>query len=255
MEAYAKLSKFKADVRAVTPIKAGQLALAHSKTYVMDILALREPNGHGTKDAALAASVRYTVAGMAAAAEEAYAARTITHTPVSGFHHAGWAHGGGFCTFNGLVVAAASVLQQHPDARVGILDMDGHYGDGTEDILRRNPDLRRRIVHRTVGAAPLTKGQDIEALRWTRDALEDMKYVDVILYQAGADLWKHDPLGAGVMSKWALRARDAMVFEAARARAQGVAWNLAGGYSPRFEDCLEIHAATMAEALRIGAAA
>ena len=53
--------------------------------------------------------------------------------------------------------------------------------------------------------------------------------MDLILYQAGADVHKDDPLG-GVLSTEQMACRDRMVFEGARACRLPLAWNLAGGY-------------------------
>ena len=42
----------------------------------------------------------------------------------------------GFCTFNGLVVAAQVLKKAGLVNKVGILDFDQHYGDGSIDIIR-----------------------------------------------------------------------------------------------------------------------
>src|SRR5688572_32025324 len=49
----------------------------------------------------------------------------------SGFHHAHAEHGEGFCTFNGLVVAADVLKRSGEVKRVAVLDLDLHYGNGT----------------------------------------------------------------------------------------------------------------------------
>jgi acetoin utilization deacetylase AcuC-like enzyme len=58
----------------------------------------------------------------------------IACAPVSGFHHAGYDTAAMFCTFNGLMVAAISALQGPGIKRVLILDLDFHYGNGTDDL-------------------------------------------------------------------------------------------------------------------------
>src|SRR6185436_6742386 len=52
----------------------------------------------------------------------------------SGFHHAHADHGEGFCTFNGLVVAADALNASGEARTVSILDMDLHYGNGTASL-------------------------------------------------------------------------------------------------------------------------
>jgi acetoin utilization deacetylase AcuC-like enzyme len=39
----------------------------------------------------------------------------------------------GFCHLNGMSAAAAAVIDAHPNARVAILDVDVHHGNGNED--------------------------------------------------------------------------------------------------------------------------
>ncbi len=47
-------------------------------------------------------------------------------------HHAGRGRGMGFCIFNNAVGASLR------DEKVGILDIDAHHGNGTEELLREN---------------------------------------------------------------------------------------------------------------------
>jgi acetoin utilization deacetylase AcuC-like enzyme len=107
---------------------------AHDADYVRGVLELRLPNGFGDCSPGVAASLPYTSGAMLAAARHAWRRGRTAVAPCSGFHHAGWAHGGGFCTFNGLMVTAAA-LRAEGARKVGILDCDMHDGDGTDDII------------------------------------------------------------------------------------------------------------------------
>ena len=148
--------------------------------------------------------------------------------PCSGFHHAEWAQGGGFCTFNGLMVTAAA-LHEEGATRIGILDCDMHYGDGTDDILERLGNAAW-VTHFTAGASFSAPSQAGAFLREVLpEALHQMRSCNVVLYQAGADPHVDDPLG-GWLTTEQLRARDEIVFEALRTLGIPVAWNLAGGY-------------------------
>jgi acetoin utilization deacetylase AcuC-like enzyme len=53
----------------------------------------------------------------------------------SGMHHAKHATGDGFCTVNGLVVAAMHAIERY-DVDVTVLDVDAHAGGGTDELLR-----------------------------------------------------------------------------------------------------------------------
>ncbi|MBN1630181.1 MAG: hypothetical protein JW990_10485, partial [Thermoleophilia bacterium] len=52
----------------------------------------------------------------------------------SGLHHARHASGAGFCTFNGLVIAAREALAAGA-ASVLVLDLDAHCGGGTASLI------------------------------------------------------------------------------------------------------------------------
>lgn len=235
-----------------------QLALAHDPEYVDGVLDCSITNGFGNLDADVARSLPWTVGAMVTAAERALAETATYCAPVSGFHHAHWSRGGGYCTFNGLMVAALHVLQQGLADHVWILDCDFHYGDGTEDILLRiDPELRMRIHHRTAGAL-FPPGSPEECLHWVRDAMHEIKASPVphrrklVLYQAGADQHVDDPLG-GLLTTGELQRRDNIVFRYINAYGIPCAWNLAGGYQQEpdgsIPKVLEIHRNTMNESL------
>ena len=133
----------------------------------------------------------------------------------------------------GLIVAAQYALAR--GATVGILDGDAHYGDGTQQIIDKlGLDI---IAHRTVGA-DFPVGQPVSGyIDWWHDAVEEMRGLDVVLYQAGADPHEQDPLG-GQVSSTMLALRDRLVFEGL----PNVAWNLAGGYGPA---TMNIHTSTL----------
>jgi acetoin utilization deacetylase AcuC-like enzyme len=70
---------------------------------------------------------------------------------------------------------------------------------------------------------------------------------------AGADPFLEDQLGGLNLTFEGLRGRDYAVLSAARAACVPVAIVLAGGYARQVEDTAAIHAATIEEAIRLGA--
>ena len=64
----------------------------------------------------------------------------VGFNPQGGFHHAGIRRAAGFCVFND--VALAAVLLSNSGFKVAILDVDGHHGDGTQEILYERPILK-----------------------------------------------------------------------------------------------------------------
>lgn len=230
------------EVRAPVPVTLDELCRAHDRVYVEDVLALRRPNGFGTHNAEVAASLPYTSGALLTAARWALADGGAVAAPVSGFHHAHWATGAGFCTFNGLMVAALALRAGAPRLKVGILDYDYHYGDGTEDILRHVG--RTGIIHVTAGA-DWQRGSDASAfLGAIGGHLATLGHCDLVLYQAGADPHINDPLG-GFLTTKELQRRDELVFQGLRARGIPVAWTLAGGYQTPLAKVVGIHVGTM----------
>jgi len=233
------------------PVSEADLHRAHDPEHVAAVLALRRDNGFGDRSADVARSLVHTSGAMLSAARRALRDR-VAFAPCSGFHHAGWASCRGYCTFNGLAVAALALLESGEARRVAILDCDMHYGDGTDQILAR---LGRpaAISHFTAGERFHDPSQASSFFGWLDDALAACRGADVVLYQAGADPHVDDPLG-GFLSTEQLRERDACVFEALAASAVPVAWNLAGGYRRRpdgsIPDVLEVHRNTALECVR-----
>jgi acetoin utilization deacetylase AcuC-like enzyme len=230
------------ELRTPRPVDRDQLCAAHHPAYVDGVLAGRIDNGFGNRLPAVAASLPWTSGAMVDAAHAAIDNGIGAVAPVSGFHHAHHDHGGGFCTINGLVVAACDVRRRDPAARVGILDFDTHYGDGTAQILRQLG--LHWVVHVTAGADYERPEQAREFLDGIESMVASMRGCAVVLYQAGADPHVDDPLG-GWLTSAQLAERDRRVFTAARRFELPVAWNLAGGYQDPIGKVLAIHDATL----------
>jgi acetoin utilization deacetylase AcuC-like enzyme len=160
--------------------------------------------------------------------------------PVSGFHHAGWDYGGGFCTFNGLALAA--VVAKEFDQKPGIVDCDMHYGNGTVSILSKLGI--EDIPHYTFGGTTFAdKGKGDLFVKMLPTIMDRMfNGCGMLLYQAGADPHVDDPLG-GALTTAQMKARDDIVFGYAKERKIPVVWCLAGGYST-MEKVLALHKQT-----------
>jgi acetoin utilization deacetylase AcuC-like enzyme len=236
-----------------TAARRKQLELAHNDIYVADVLNCAAENGFGNRSPEVAQSLAFTSGAMLAAAREALANGRVAVAPCSGFHHAGYDHGGGFCTFNGLMVTAMTLLSEGLVNRIGILDLDQHWGDGTQDIIKRL-GAKEKIRHYHP-AWDFRGGYDASRfLKCLPSIVAAFSDCDLVLYQAGADPHVADPLG-GWLSTAELQSRDRIVFEGLDAHEIPVAWNLAGGYQ-RDKDgsirpVIEIHENTMKECVRV----
>ena len=221
------------------PVTEEELCLAHGKTYVQKVLSCQADNGFGNRFTEVAASLPYTTGAFVSAAREALRNGKIAVAPVSGFHHACHDNGGGYCTFNGLVVAAQVLKREGLVNKVGILDFDQHYGDGTVDIIRVR-QLGDWLFQYSAGAEYRRADQAEGFLKRIPDLVNRFNDCDIILYQAGADPHVADPLG-GWLTTAQLAERDRLVFENAKSWGIPVAWNLAGGYQEIFRAVLNIH--------------
>ncbi|GAB4420599.1 MAG: hypothetical protein OHK0056_31230 [Bacteriovoracaceae bacterium] len=230
------------------PCTIFEIAKAHDQDFVIDVLNGKRQNGFGNTISEVNSTLPYTSASMRAALLYAFQYQTIACSPTSGFHHAGYKSARAFCTFNGLMVAAMELLDRYPNTRIGIFDLDMHYGDGTDEIIQWH-DLHKKIKHYTLGREHLRK-QDVSS--WMENYAElvrvFLKEVDVVLFQAGADPHVNDPLGGLFTTEELHELHDTFFIEALE-RKIGVAWNLAGGYQQNIDDVLEIHMNTVSSAI------
>lgn len=232
------------EVKKPIPVSGKTIAQAHDPDYVQGVLSCTTPNGFGNRDESVAKSLPYTVGSMVSATKFALKTGENAAALCSGFHHATYFNGGGFCTFNGLIVAAIEA-QKVGAHKVGILDLDEHFGNGTENIIKK---LRLKwISHYTAGDDHENANlRNAEAWLANLPSLLKKKFYDchVMIVQLGADPHVNDPLGGWLTTEQMAR-RDRIVFETFKQLRIGVAWNLAGGYQRTADGgigpVLEIH--------------
>lgn len=211
---------------------ADTIKLAHAKKYVDGVLRRKIKNGFGNTSQEVAWSLPYNTGSMLAAATYALGLKDrdprVACSPTSGFHHAGYDFGGGFCTFNGLVITAMALKKAGLVDRVCILDCDYHEGNGTEDIINR---MHLGSWLRNTSAGFCGFDHESEYLDWmNQNTLSTASgNFDLVLYQAGADAHIKDPLG-GILSSRGMYERDVLAYKNIACAGIPVVWNLAGGY-------------------------
>ncbi len=137
-------------------------------------------------------------------------------------HHAGRDNCWGFCYFNNVAVAVASLLKNGDIRSAAIVDFDLHYGDGTANIFAGNREVAYCHVRGSGGFA------FVENLK---RFLETAAF-DIIAVSAGFD--RHVRDWGGQLSDRDYGAIGRVIGEAAKGRCGGrVFAALEGGYNAR----------------------
>lgn len=180
------------------------------------------------------------VGGMMSAVAECLVDDGNHGTLSSGFHHAKPNSGNGYCTFNGLAVAAGRAVRvlrevDGVDPCVAILDVDAHMGGGTHACVGSYPNIVLADV--STNSFDLWHPSADRHRIWFADADTYLDQVEtacrfviaqdpsVVLYNAGMD-----PYDDGVPAD-VLRRREELVAGMMADAKIPVAWCLAGGYT------------------------
>ena len=223
-----------------------QIEQVHCGRYVRAVRtgkprSLAETNGFEW-DPGIWTSALASTSGMVTAALYALRRRFVAGSLSSGLHHARRGSGGGFCTFNGLALAARAAIDAGAQ-RVLILDLDAHAGGGTFSLVRDWPEVWGVDVSITkqVDRYEPRQGDRFQLhivsdagayLSTIRARLEAVGQVgfDLVLYNAGMDPHE-DSWGIEGITTETIAERERLVFGWAADRGAPVAFCLAGGYT------------------------
>ena len=250
------------------PVTREQLLAVHSRAYVDAVLtgeprALAVSNELPGWDEGLARAVCASTGGVLGAAMHALEQRTIAGSLSSGLHHAGRAAGRGYCTVNGLVVAAKAAVAAGA-RRVLVLDLDAHCGGGTADLIVDEPGIEQVDVsvdrYDYYGTHPrarltLTDGPGyLASIERALAGIDDPGSIDLMLYNAGMDPHERCEGGVPGISALTLDRRERTVFTWIARHRVPTAWVLAGGYTTRMtmDELVHLHRLTIAAAARAG---
>jgi len=207
------------------------LALAHHPDYIDQVtrgcLSAQAQRDIGFPWSAQMVGRSRRSAGAIIAACRSALEQGLSVNVAGGTHHAYGDHGAGFCVFNDVAVAARLMQAERRVARVAVVDLDVHQGNGTAAILARDDSVFTLSLH---GAHnyPFEKEQsDLDVA--LADGVTDAIYLaaleqalrqlmqrfspQLIIYLAGADPHEGDRLGRMKLSLAGLAARDRQVFD------------------------------------------
>ena len=161
-----------------------------------------------------------------------------------GTHHAHYDFGSGFCILNDLAITARALRAGGLVKRVLIFDCDVHQGDGTAAILAGDPELFTCSIHCEKNFPTRKSRSDLDVglpvgleddgyLAVVEETLSDLLrqlQPDLVLYDAGVDVYAGDPLGRLAVSLTGLAERERRVLTLCRKHGVPVATVIGGGY-------------------------
>jgi len=194
--------------------------------------------------------------------------RGLACNTAGGSHHAARDYGAGFCTFNDVAVASRALLAEGAVARVLVVDVDVHQGDGTAFIFEDEPAVFTFSMHgeKNYPARKARSDLDLELPDGTQDGayLSALAGVlpgllararpQLVFYNAGVDPHADDKLGRLSLSDQGLAERDAYVIEACLAAGVPVAGVIGGGYDADIDRLAKRHATLHRAAQAVGVA-
>ena len=172
-----------------------------------------------------------------------------------GTHHAHFDHGYGFCVFNDLAYTAINLIKEKLVTKVLILDLDVHQGDGTIDICKKYSSIYTCSIHSNSNfpyekkqgwmdvSLPSAIGDDeyLETLKKTLQSIHEQITPDIVLYDAGVDIFFDDKLGNLKVSLDGIKQRDHMVLDHYRKKNIPIATVIGGGYSKNHQELASRH--------------
>ncbi len=246
-------------VRRPEPAAPEALALAHEPGYVtavlertLDAAAVRRIGLPITREVALRS--RAANGGTLLTARLALQHGLACNT-AGGSHHAFADYGSGFCVFNDVAVAARVLLAEGAVARVLVVDLDVHQGDGTAAIFQDEPRVFTFSMHCRTNFPIHKQASDLDLA--LEPGLGDDGYLalladhlpglleevrpDLVFYNAGVDPHVDDRLGRLALSEEGLWRRERLVLTSCLKGGVPVAGVLGGGYTPDLERLARLH--------------
>ena len=251
------------DFHEAQPASDGELALAHHPDYIARAsagqLTSAEQREIGFPWSPQMVERSRRSSGATIAACRAAFSEGLAVNLAGGTHHAYADHGAGFCVFNDAAIAARLMQAERRAARVAIVDLDVHQGNGTASILARDESVFTLSLHGQ-NNYPFEKEQSdldvalpdgvgdadyLQALRLALHTLQQRFAPQLLIYLAGADPHEGDRLGKMKLSLAGLAARDETVFGYAHEHKIPVAVTMAGGYGRDIEQTVSVHIQTI----------
>lgn len=182
----------------------------------------------------------------------------IAFNIAGGTHHAFTGSGEAFCLLNDQAIAARYLLNKGLSARILIVDLDVHQGNGTAQIFQDEPKVFTFSMHGKTNYPFKKETSDLDIalddntsdveylaiLNETLARLIDSVQPDFIFYLAGVDILASDKLGKLACTMAGTKERDKIVLSLCKENTIPVQVSMGGGYSPDIKTIVEAHANT-----------
>ncbi|MCG7540990.1 histone deacetylase [Pseudoalteromonas sp. CO348] len=182
-----------------------------------------------------------------------------------GTHHAHYDFGSGFCMVNDLAFTTTHLLDSNQITNALIFDLDVHQGDGTAAMLKHNPYVYTCSIHceknfpfrkhdsdLDIGLeVGISDTHYLEVVAHTLESLLIDLNPDIVLYDAGVDVWQGDNLGKLDISWLGIAKRDALVLSLCQKHGVPVATVIGGGYDKDHQRLAKRHAIVVQQAAKL----
>ncbi|WP_299432418.1 histone deacetylase [uncultured Meiothermus sp.] len=224
------------------------LALAHDLSYLQKLrwqgLSRQEAHQVGLPwTHSLLTRALHAAGGTLAAAQDALETGLGLNL-AGGTHHAYANRAEGYCLFNDVAVAIASLRAEGWSGKALIVDLDAHQGNGTAVMFQQDDRVFTLSVHAERNY-PLRKERsdldvglgdgagDSEYLQALEPALEKSfaHKPDLVFFNAGVDVLQNDRFGRLGLSLNGLGRRDKRVFEQVNQARASLVVVMGGGYN------------------------
>lgn len=180
-----------------------------------------------------------------------------------GTHHAFPERGTGYCVFNDVAIACRLLSDQ--SAKILIVDLDAHQGDGTNFILGRDDNVYTFSAHvganfpreKFPGTLDMAFERYVEGATYLKRVKEGLEFAidsfrpDLAIYIAGVDVHMDDRFGQMALSTEDVLERDRFTIDLLHREKIPLAIVLGGGYNKSPEMTVALHLATVQTALEI----
>ena len=182
----------------------------------------------------------------------------VSFNIAGGTHHAYSNRGEAFCMLNDQAIGAQYLLDKKLAAKILIVDLDVHQGNGTAEIFSNNAQVFTFSMHGKTNYPFKKEISDLDIalddntsddlylsiLNETLPKLIENQKPDFLFYLAGVDILATDKLGKLSCTMDGCKKRDEVVLSLCKKLQIPVQVSMGGGYSPEIKTIIEAHSNT-----------